>query len=389
MQYYFDGDSNLYEYETEDKPFAMPEKTKQMGSLENQVKIYMEDYVYTYLYQYGRSGGGKEKLAALVGRHYLVDGQDTLIISGAIQGKGASYQNGTLSFSEETWEYIGGQMQNYFKGMSILGWAHCQPSFGTFLMARDESFHQEYFREKWQVLFVVDTLDKMDTFYLRNEDGRGLRQAGGYFIYYDKNEEMQEYMLENSMVRPREAAQEPEDAGEAMPKSEQKTEKRRRKPTQEERMDAAREIRAVLQRRAKEAEQEKKGQYRLLAGVCCALCAVSICMGMAMMQSWERLHLVETELTAIRDSYALLAEDIADTQAQQVFAAEQTTKQQEKESEKATKEEMRTYQVEGGDSVAYISRKFYGDTSGIDRIITANGLEDADFIYEGQILMIP
>ena len=49
-------------------------------------------------------------------------------------------------------------------------------------------------------------MDKLDSFYIYNEEGKGLRQAKGYFIYYDRNREMQEYMLENSMIRPREDA---------------------------------------------------------------------------------------------------------------------------------------------------------------------------------------
>ena len=44
----------------------MPKRTKQMGGIEQRLRIFVEDYVYTYLYQYGRSGGGAEKLAALV-----------------------------------------------------------------------------------------------------------------------------------------------------------------------------------------------------------------------------------------------------------------------------------------------------------------------------------
>ena len=109
MEYYFDGDSNLYD-KTE-KEFSSPARVKQMGSIEGSVKIFVEDYVYTYLYQYGRSGGGREKLAALIGRHYVVNGQETVVISGAIQGKGTIQENGMERFSEETWEYIGGQMQ--------------------------------------------------------------------------------------------------------------------------------------------------------------------------------------------------------------------------------------------------------------------------------------
>ncbi|MBO5149475.1 MAG: LysM peptidoglycan-binding domain-containing protein, partial [Anaerotignum sp.] len=42
-----------------------------------------------------------------------------------------------------------------------------------------------------------------------------------------------------------------------------------------------------------------------------------------------------------------------------------------------------------GDSLGYISRKFYGDNSGIETIMDVNGLMNADMIYEGQVLWIP
>lgn len=387
MQYFFDGDSNLYG--TAGKEFSMPARTKQMGSIENHRKIFVEDYVYTYLYQYGRSGGGKEKLAALIGKHYEVEGQDVLVISGAIQGKGTIQQNGVECFTEETWEYIGGQIETYFKGMSLVGWVHCQPGFGAFLMARDEAFHKEYFRENWQVLFVVDTMDKLDTFYIYNEDGTGLRQAKGYFVYYDKNREMQEYMLENSMIRPREgegatrqAEREPAAQTEGEPR-------RRRRPSAEERMDAAKEIRQVLQKRERTAKQAKKEHDRVLAAVSGVLCVVCLCMGLAMLQSLDRLRMVESELVAMQSSYQTLAADFEGVKVQRVFAAEQTEKKQAAEQEKEEPKVTKKYIVEGGDSLGYISRKYYGDNSGIKRIMEANGLENADMIYEGQVLWIP
>lgn len=387
MQYFFDGDSNLYG--TAGKEFSMPARTKQMGSIENHRKIFVEDYVYTYLYQYGRSGGGKEKLAALIGKHYEVEGQEVLVISGAIQGKGTIQQNGAECFTEETWEYIGGQIETYFKGMSLVGWVHCQPGFGAFLMARDEAFHREYFRENWQVLFVVDTMDKLDTFYIYNEDGTGLRQAKGYFVYYDKNREMQEYMLENSMIRPRE---EEGTAGQAErePAAEAAEERRRRrKPSAEERMDAAKEIRQVLQKRERTAKQAKKEHDRVLAAVSGVLCVVCLCMGLAMLQSLDRLRMVESELVAMQSSYQTLAEDFEGVKVQRVFAAEQTERRQAAEQEKEEAKATKKYIVESGDSLGYISRKYYGDNSGITRIMEANGLENADMIYEGQVLWIP
>ena len=382
MEYYFDSDSNLYD-KTE-KDLHTPGRVKQMGSIENSMKIFMEDYVYTYLYQYGRSGGGREKLAALIGRHAVINGQETVVISGAIQGKGTVQENGVERFSEETWEYLGGQMERYFKGMSIVGWVHCQPGFGAFLMAKDENFHREYFKEKWQVLFVLDTVDKLDTFYIYNEEKTGLRQAKGYFIYYDKNREMQEYMLENSMVRPKE-----EQVLEEREKAAAMTEERRerRKPTQEERLDAAQDIRRVLKKREAVAKQAKKEHDRLLVMISCVLCVVCVSLGAAMLQSLDRLRTVETELMTMQTSYKALAEDFEGVKVQSVFAVQQAEMDEDTAEKKA--ERRKKYIVESGDSLGYISRKFYGDNSGIVPIMELNGLPDADRIYEGQILWLP
>ena len=192
MQFLFNDDSNLYSAIGQKDNITLPSSTKQIGSIENDIKIYVEDYVHTYLYQYARSGGNKEKLAALVGKHITVEEQEAIIISGAIQAKDTIQQKGAETFTEDTWNYINGQMEVYFKGLSLVGWVHTQPGFGTFLMAKDEVFHREYFKEPWQVLFVIDSLDKLDTFFIHNAEKTGLRPAKGYFIYYEKNQEMQE-----------------------------------------------------------------------------------------------------------------------------------------------------------------------------------------------------
>ena len=379
MQYHFDGENNLYE--RGEKDFETPARVKQMGSIENGLKIFVEDYVYTYLYQYGRSGGGKEKLAALIGRHYVVNGQETVVISGAIQGKETVQENGIEQFSENTWEYIGGQMQRYFKGMNIVGWVHCQPGFGAFLMAKDENFHKEYFKEKWQVLFVIDTVDKLDHFYVYNEEGTGLRQAKGYYVYYDRNREMQEYMLENSMIRPKEEMYEERViASEGMEER-----KERRKPTQEERLDAAQDIRRVLQKREKAVKQAKKERDRLLVAVSCVLCVVCLSLGVAMFRSLDRLKLVEQELMAMQTTYQALAKDVKEVNVQSVFAVQEEKTTAYQEEEKRTVK----YRVEAGDSLGFISRKYYGDNSGIRKIMDMNGLENADMIFEGQVLWIP
>jgi LysM repeat protein len=407
MQYLFNDDSNLYSAVGEEDDITIPSHIKQIGSIENDIKIYVEDYVYTYLYQYARSGGNKEKLAALAGKRIVIDGQQNIIISGAIQAKNTKEQKGVESFTDETWEYINEQMQHYFKGLCLVGWVHTQPSFGTFLMAKDETFHKEYFKEPWQVLFVIDSLDKLDTFFIHNAEKTGLRPAKGYFIYYEKNQEMQEYMLENSLVRPRlEKQTENTEKGE--------DNKQKKRPTPEERMDAAKEIRRVLKKRAKEAEEENRSRLTMLAGVSSILCIACLFMGVSLLNNISRVRKLETEIATVQNSYYAMAEQLEEAQTQMVFAAqraeqqeqlrkeaeEKAARQKQEEERKAAEEQKRkaeeeknkvlaTYVVEEGDSLGYISNKFYGTSTAIKDIMQANGINDSNKIICGQTLVIP
>ena len=410
MQFIFNEDSNLYGYAGGNRDFEFPSNIKQMGCIEDGIKIYVEDYVYTYLYQYAKSGNGQEKLAALAGRHLVVDGQEVIVISGAIQGHQTVQEKGVESFSEETWEYIHTQMEVYFKDLELVGWVHTQPGFGAFLMARDESFHKQYFPEKWQVLFVIDPMDKLDTFFVHNEELTGLRPAKGYFVYYEKNKEMQEYMIDHSLVRPKTVLGEPEEEEERVENMSEQVKTERRKPTPEERLDAAKDIRRVLQKRAKEAEEESKTKYTVLAGISSMLCLVCLLMGMSIIHNVERLKRVESQLASVQSSYMAMAQELANTKTQTVFAAQNTTELQKTEvvdkppqsvaqphqetapSEQATQPQekhIEIYIVEEGDNLGYISKKFYGTSQKVGVIMEANGLDNPDKIICGQELKIP
>ena len=410
MQYLFHDDNNLYSAAGEQDDVTLPSNIKQIGSIEGDIKIYVEDYVHTYLYQYARSGGNKEKLAALAGKRVVVEGKEVIIISGAIQAKDTKQQRGAESFTEDTWRYINGQMEVYFKGLSLLGWVHTQPGFGTFLMAKDEAFHREHFKEPWQVLFVIDSLDKLDTFFIHNAEKTGLRPAKGYFIYYEKNQEMQEYMLDNSLVRPRLEKQKENIVEEG--------EEKRKRPTPEERMDAAKDIRRVLKKRAKEAEEENRSRLTMLAGVSSILCIACLFMGVSLLNNISRVRKLETEIATLQNSYYAMAEQLEEAQTQMVFAAqkaeqeqqerlkkeaeERAAQQKREQEQKAAEEEAKRkaeeeqqnkilaqYVVEAGDSLGYISSKFYGTSAGIKDIMAANGINDGNKIICGQTLIIP
>lgn len=408
MQYEFPTDGS----ECAPKDFKFPSNIKQMGNVDRDLKIYMEDYVYTYLYQYARSYGGGEKLAVLVGRYIMVDDAQVVLISGAIQAKDTVKDKDVEIFTEESWNYINRQMATYFKGLCIIGWVHIQPDFGTYLMARDEVFHRECFKENWQLLFVVDQSERADGFYVYNKDKSTLRSARGYFIYYDKNEMMQNYMIENSTIKPRAAVEEVVFDN----KSSGRTAVERllgiagrRKPVMKtsesniDRIDAASRIRQVLRKKEEDKEQETKSRYVALTAICGTLCFACLMMCANLLNNRNRINRLEEELSSVQQSYTAISQ-MVETATAQVFAAQNTDIASESLKKPETEQlevqvneepvaeqtgEIQVYCVEEGDSLWYISQKFYGSDDEVELIKKANGIDDENLIFLGEELIIP
>ena len=61
------------DFEHEDINAVLPGNVKQMGAPDDELRIYMEDYVHTYLYQYSRSSVNGEKLAVLMGQSIVIN----------------------------------------------------------------------------------------------------------------------------------------------------------------------------------------------------------------------------------------------------------------------------------------------------------------------------
>ena len=184
--------------------FTLPANIKQIGSIGTGLRIYMEDYVCTFLHQYATSGGYDERLAYLVGRHMVIDGQPFLFISGAMYGMYAEQVEGYSRFSAQSAEYAAAMLDEHFPGLEIVGWMQSQPSYGTYLNQHYAAYHLRQFPKPYQVMFVMDPLERVNAFYTANANAitpaDRMAEIGGYFIYYEKNVNMHEYMLTNKTV---------------------------------------------------------------------------------------------------------------------------------------------------------------------------------------------
>lgn len=169
------------------------QSTKIVGDLGDDYHVYIEDYVYTYLYQLAAADFTKESSAVLVGQIY----EDTkeILIKGIMpinmDKLGPDVEWIDMDIANELEE----TRKSYFKNQQIIGWMHMQPGYGTMLTMKELREHQNIFEGDGTVCLLVDAINKLETVFVY--EGDELKEQTGYCMYYERNEEMQQYMLDH------------------------------------------------------------------------------------------------------------------------------------------------------------------------------------------------
>ncbi len=178
----------------------LPTNIKQIGNIDDNIRVYIEDTVYSYLMKLSESKE-QECIAALIGRCMIIDGKTVLFINGAIQGLYSEMEKGILKFSRLSMDYIEEERDKYFKGLEVVGWLLSQPNYGNFLSTGYINYHKQNFTKPYQVLFVTDPVEKIHTFFNWNHSRTDVIESEGFFIYYDRNNDMKYYIEKNKIQK--------------------------------------------------------------------------------------------------------------------------------------------------------------------------------------------
>lgn len=325
--------------------FQLPTNIRQIGTAGDGLKIYVEDYVCSYLRQYAESGGHTEKVAFLVGKYMVIDGEPYVFVSGAIQGKFSEYKDNMESFTDQSFDYAADQLDKYFPGCEVLGWMQSQPGYGIYLNPSYADYHMANFTRPYQLLFVMDPVEKLNMFYSWNGDMTGINEASGYFIYYDQNKGMQEYMNDNRISRVKTAkAKSAEDIVPIIKKEEPTPitrlrlfeEGKDKKPvtatktpiSTSKTIGEGRGGRFMGGLKTTTAPEKKEGrsvddmrrQSNLLIGLCAVLFVISFIMGAGLLQSDGRIAALESALITMDNNNLIIADQIRQMSALPVFA---------------------------------------------------------------------
>jgi|GEM_PF-233232 len=348
------------------KKFKYPANIRQIGNIDNELKIYVEDYVMSYLKQYLSTDDYDEQLCILLGAEMIIESQKVLFISGAIEGRYAEELNGIKQFTDKTWEYVLRQKENFFDDLEIVGFVQSQPGYGTYLNSNYANYHINNFKKPYQVLFVFDPTENTNAFFRHDKNMNELEEALGYFVYYDKNKNMHEYMLQSYTGTPSKVFPAKEDDKtmaylSQINKSENKNsswsesesdfdvseyEVKKPKTKAVPPKKSVKKVSAV----SKSSASEEKKSFNLLAGLNVALFILTFVMGMSLIKNEDRITLLENDLKVLSTSYRNILSAINDTT---VFASsDETSVEYPEESENNNNMEATLIQENGNDLVA-------------------------------------
>lgn len=180
-----------------------PKNVRQIGKIGDGLRIYVEDYVKTYTKQLAEGDYINRSIAVLVGEYRNTDLERNVFLYGAIKVEIEEWNEENV-FTEETWTIIYEKIKEYFPDAEIVGWYYGGTGLGTEDLPTLEKIQINNFAGRDKVLLTYDVLEKENNFYLF--DGYAMVLQPGFYIYYEKNEEMQNYMVDHKKIRREEEA---------------------------------------------------------------------------------------------------------------------------------------------------------------------------------------
>ena len=385
---------------------TFPRNFRQIGTPEGEKHIFIEDYVYTYLHP-AFLGMNERRVCILVGRTETHGKNTNIYVNGAFELPEIAYCGKAPVFQEKIRTEMCTLIKRYFDGSTLLGWFYDEKGTAPCLTPELERILKNFFGGNNRLLLLSDSLEKEETLYIY-EDG-AVHKKEGYYIYYERNQAMQEYMIVSRKDTPQEV-----------------------KP-EEVRDEALKNYRELVLNRPKKNFQ-LPAFHSLVYGSGLLVVIAIIVVGISMFNNYEKMKKLESSVSAMEqknDSSGtdpaldtetqtkLVIEDLAgqveptekenaenlqvadntaapdNTTAPDNTAAPDNTSDQaasastQPQSEAEIILQQGYYIVQPGDSMISISKKIYQDASHVADLCAANGIENVDNIKVGEKLILP
>ena len=358
-------------------------------------------------------------MAVLTGEIQWTADMTCVFVKGAIAADGMEAAAEHIDFSEKLWQKLQEDKDQYFPEQEIVGWFFAQPQITMEITELFVKVHLRHFGGE-KILMLMDPGEREDAFF--RYDGGMMAKLSGYYIYYEKNSQMQTYMIERSQKEGGEASEEVEDR-------------------------AVRNFRKIIDsKNPEERGEEKTSVFSYAATVCLALAVLVAGAGFYRNQQektevpedyraasasvvqitpavTEPVRSVSVSTKAVQTQKPVQTEKPVQTQeavqgtpvptetlqkrekisitpeprrSKKQSVSEETKKKDNKTEEKKTEETSaaagnpgETYVIRPGDTLYQISLNRYGTVEAMEQICELNGISANEIIYPGQVIVLP
>lgn len=403
------------EQEAAQEAFSMPRNVRQIGLANGDYRIYIEDYVYTFLCSLAEDEKpeGQGSVAVLTGEIQWTADMTCVFVKGAIAADGMEAAAEHIDFSEKLWQKLQEDKDQYFPEQEIVGWFFAQPQITMEITELFVKVHLRHFGGE-KILMLMDPGEREDAFF--RYDGGMMAKLSGYYIYYEKNSQMQTYMIERSQKEGGEASEEVEDR-------------------------AVRNFRKIIDsKNPEERGEEKTSVFSYAATVCLALAVLVAGAGFYRNQQektevpedyraasasvvqitpavTEPVRSVSVSTKAVQTQKPVQTQEAVQgtpvptetlqkrekisitpkpRRSKKQSVSEETQKKDNKTEEKKTEETSaaagnpgETYVIRPGDTLYQISLNRYGTVEAMEQICALNGISANEIIYPGQVIVLP
>lgn len=382
----------------------LPKNIKQVGDIKDSRKIYIEDYAINFIEEVHKEES-ETVVGVLMGMAQKSGSDRYVFIKGAIMVPNVFVSESQIAVAENDWSYIYEIAGKYFPSQEIVGWFISIDRVNASILRTMKKTHADNFGGGEKVLFVFDRQEN-SRYFCTYENSQFVRQ-NGYTIYYERNEEMQEYMVD--MRNGKRLEVETED--------------------DEKIVDSKQSYRSIMGDEEKKPAPSKSGKRQAFVNYCAnvAMVVLILFIGMYVVDSRkgsetnvtpeDKNSTVTPVIKVDGDVYPTESTTSADqettsdnmTETTEDLAAQETTTAMEQETTSETEttgsyltvntnvvpettaaeKVYKEHTIEKGENLLYISKLYYGDSSMVKEIMKLNDIKDMDKIYEGQTIKLP
>lgn len=370
---------------------SLPKNIKQIGTEQDNFKIYIEDYAYAFIKDIKVDEDEDGAVGILLGETSEKDGVKYVFVKGVVEVLNAAVYTDMIAFTQETWPVTKKYINFYFGDYDIVGWYLTSSKITGDNMDIIEKAHNESFTDEDNVFFMFNSESQDEAFFAKEEDN--LKAVTGYNVFYEKNAAMQKYISENQS----------DFAARYQQKNAPKAEKAEA-PAKEEG-----DYRKAVKEKESKGFNTNKRNLTLIYALSMLVVIVVLIIGVNQINSYDKLKAnkeTEKEASGTLGEYSSKT-PITSLEGNATTAPEETTTNKEepttKEPSKETTAEpttpepttkateYETYVVKDGDGMWRICVTFYGayTQEAANKILEFNGLPAGYSLQPGMTLKIP